>query len=143
MDGDAADRAGAREYKRDRSPSSTRMGISARKNIADNKRTPQSPVYTPVTSTTLVTVVVDEIHNVVEDGSVLEPDDAAVKAEVAVSPKSDLTGPFPGQEEAGKVVYGWRAVQDGAAKAEVGIFFPSKRAAREGEFSTLATASSS
>lgn len=78
-----------------------------------------------------------------------KPDDSAVKTEVAVSPEAH---PHPNGDVSIEAVVGkWVtlaedascAEPDGAVKAEMGIAFPSKRAAPRGELKTIISVVSS
>lgn len=80
----------------------------------------------------------DDFHTSVKDDSVSEPDDAAVKPEVAVSSKAGTrkalsVAPVAAGERTTSVEDGSRAVPEAAVKTEVKIALPSKNAAAGGE----------
>ncbi|CAN0454440.1 unnamed protein product [Pylaiella littoralis] len=142
MDGCTARRSGAGENKRRRSLVDTRQAepsseSSSRSSRADSKRSRQATVNTPVTPPTSIGGTAEDETHAAPDAniSVSEPDDAAVKTEVAtVSSKVVAIEVLPAVEttageSATSVGYNLCAERDGSVKTEVGIVFPSKLAA--------------
>lgn len=110
----------------------------------DSSQTCQAPVHRRVTPTPLETEM-DDSHTLFECGSLSEPKDVAVKTEVAVAPKSDLTAAFPA-DAAAEMEGDWCGQQDGAVKTEMGGSHSHRKERQQvggGEFQLFPTALSS
>lgn len=142
--GGSTRRAGASGIGAGRSPSSVQTGAPAgRRSRGSSKRDREVPFHIPVTPAPTKTGV-ETYETPVEDGSILEPDAAVVKTEVAVASKADATGAHPvGLVATGELDTPMKdslcSEPDSAVKTEVGISFPSKRAAAAGELINKAT----
>ncbi|CAN0307138.1 unnamed protein product [Pylaiella littoralis] len=136
VEGDTAQRSGAGEKRRDRSPSSAQMETSP----CRSKRSRQVAVHTYEPKTPLETAANGD-HTPVGLGSLSEPENAGVKAEVAVSSKSDpaRSSPFEAAAWVTSAENGSCGEPDGAVKREVGIPFPSKGAAAVGKLKSRRT----
>lgn len=137
-DGGTGHRSGPGEMRGCQSSSSVQTRISNDRSRVGNKRPHQTTSHSLVPPTQIKTPV-DDSHTPMEYGSISEPGNAAVKAEVAVSSKADPMGTSRVEAAAREwaaptedVEDGACAEPDGAVKTEVGIAFSSKRAAAGG-----------
>lgn len=121
-----------------RPPSSTQTRTPTGRSGADRKRRHPTPDQIPVTPAP-IEIGTEESQAPVEDGSTSEPDN--VKTEVEVSSKADRTRFFPVEAGAGALSTpagdNSCAGPNGTVKTEVGIVFPSTRAAAMGELKTF------